>query len=297
MMRSARRRTHSITAHISSIVAVCVLLGVLLTLAILLSFERSARLLEAEAIAHAWRLLAALLVAFAIVLIAALSRAMCAHIRALLEERTRMLAAISHDLRTPLTRLRLRVERAAPEARDGMLRDIERIRRMLDATLEYLREDVRTERLERVDLASLLQTICSEFADVGHEVSYEGPARLAWVCRPNALSRAVANVIDNATKHGASVGAVLSVSRDAVHIEVHDDGRGIPASLHEKVFEPFFRIEAPVGSSEPVGFGLGLAIAREVVADHGGTIELRNRASGGLVVRLSLPKVRAREQA
>lgn len=293
----ARSRLQSITAQITVIVAVSVLLGILLTLAALLLFEKTAPLLEAESNAHAWRLLAApLLVALTIVLIVALSREMRTRIRTLLDNRTRMLAAISHDLRTPLTRLRLRAERAAPDARAGMLGDIERIGRMLDETLEYLRQDLRGERFERIDLASLIQTICAEFADIGYSVSYEGPSRLAWTCRPSALTRAITNIVDNATKHGTFVSVALHADDDVVQIDVRDNGRGIPTSLHEKVFEPFFKIEGPGVSAEPVGFGLGLAIARDVVKRHGGTIELRNRSVGGLLVRLSLPKLPAHEQ-
>jgi signal transduction histidine kinase len=296
-MRLARWRLQSITAQIAVIVAASVLLGILLTLAILPWFEKTALLLEVEAKAHGWRLIVApSVVALTIVLIVALSRELRARVQTLLDDRTRMLAAISHDLRTPLTRLRLRAERAAPAARDGMLRDIERIGRMLDETLEYLRLDLRAERFERIDLASLVQTICAEFADVGYEVSYEGPARLTWTCRPSALMRAITNVIDNATKHGTSVSVALHADNDVVQIDVSDNGRGIPTSLHEKVFEPFFKVEAPGVSAEPVGFGLGLSIARNVVKSHGGTIELRNRSFGGLVVRLSLPELLAHEQ-
>src|SRR3546814_917421 len=127
-------------------------------------------------------------------------------IRALLDDRTRMLAAISHDLRTPLTRLQLRAERIADqELREGMLREIAQVTRMLDFTLNYLREDVRSESASRIDLPSVLQTICAEFADVGHAVSYEGPGRLTWTCRPSVLTRAISNVIDNAVKHGSEV--------------------------------------------------------------------------------------------
>jgi signal transduction histidine kinase len=296
-MRLARLRTQSITAQIATIVVASVLLGILLTLALLLSFEKTALLLGREASAHVWHpIVAPAVVALTIVAIVALSREMRTRIRTLLDDRTRLLAAISHDLRTPLTRLRLRAERTAPEARDGMLRDIDRIGRLLDETLEYLRSDLRAERFERTDLASLVQTICAEFADVGYAVSYEGPSRLAWMCRPSALARAVTNIIDNATKHGTSVGIALHVGNDAVHIDVCDDGQGIPISLHAKVFEPFFKIEAPAASVDPVGFGLGLAIARDVVKGHGGVIELRNRPFGGLLVRLSLPRLLGREQ-
>jgi signal transduction histidine kinase len=212
-------------------------------------------------------------------------------IRALLADRTRMLAAISHDLRTPLTRLRLRAERIEDQdLRDGMLREITQVTRMLDATLDYLRADARSESASRIDLPSVLQTICAEFADVGHVVSYEGPAHLAWTCRPGLLSRAISNVVDNAVKHGSAATVALRAREDgAVEIDVADDGPGIPSSLREKVFDPFFKGDIARGSAGRSGFGLGLSIARDVVTGHGGEIDLLDRTPRGLIVRMSLP--------
>jgi signal transduction histidine kinase len=212
-------------------------------------------------------------------------------IRALLDDRTRMLAAISHDLRTPLTRLRLRAERVGDQdLREGMLHEIARVTRMLDETLDYLREDVRLESTSRIDLPSILQTVCAEFADVGHAVSYEGPAHLTWTCRPGVLTRAISNVVDNAVKHGSAVTVALRARADgAVEIDVADDGPGIPLSLREKVFDPFFKGDDARSSAERSGFGLGLSIARGVVRGHGGEIDLLDRTPRGLIVRISLP--------
>ncbi|OGA72836.1 MAG: hypothetical protein A3G27_03870 [Betaproteobacteria bacterium RIFCSPLOWO2_12_FULL_66_14] len=212
-------------------------------------------------------------------------------IRALLDDRTRLLAAISHDLRTPLTRLRLRAERIGDQdLRDGMLREITQVTRMLDETLDYLREDVRSESTSRIDLPSFLQTLCAEFADVGHAVSYEGPARLTWRCRPNVLTRAIGNVVDNAVKHGSVVTVVLRARNDgAVEIDVTDDGPGIPSSLRDKVFAPFFKGDNARSSANRSGFGLGLSIARDVIKDQGGEIVLLDRTPRGLIVRMSLP--------
>jgi signal transduction histidine kinase len=115
-----------------------------------------------------------------------------------------------------------------------MLHEITRVTRMLDETLDYLREDVRSESTSHIDLPSVLQTICAEFADVGHAVSYEGPAHLTWTCRPNVLTRAISNVVDNAVKHGSVVTVALRARDDgAVEIDVADDGPGIPSSLRE----------------------------------------------------------------
>jgi signal transduction histidine kinase len=212
-------------------------------------------------------------------------------IRALLDDRTNMLAAISHDLRTPLTRLRLRAERLADSGlREGLLHEITRITHMVDETLNYLRREVRSEALSRIDLPSLLQTICAEFADVGHAVTYEGPPHLTWTGRPNVLARALSNIVDNAVKHGSAVTVSLRVlGGSALAIEVCDDGPGIPPPLREKVFDPFFKGDAARSAVVRSGFGLGLSIARDVVRGHGGEIFLLDRRPRGLIVRVRLP--------
>jgi signal transduction histidine kinase len=211
-------------------------------------------------------------------------------VRSLVDERTHMLEAISHDLRTPLTRLRLRVERLNDaNVRDNMLCDIAIINDMLGETLAYLRDGCRTEPAQLVDLPSLLQTICSQFTDVGHHVSYVGPVRYAFACRARALTRAVMNVVDNGTKHGAVVTVALQVRNDkAAQIEVSDDGPGIPIPLREKVFEPFFKADSARRCSGRGGFGLGLSIARDIVRRQGGEIKLLDHAPQGLTVRLSV---------
>jgi signal transduction histidine kinase len=210
-------------------------------------------------------------------------------IRALLEDRTRMLAAISHDLRTPLTRLRLRVERVGEDAlRDKMLGDLTTVGRMLDETLDYLRENGKSEATARADLPSILQTICWDFADVGHDVSYLGPTRLAWTVRPRSLTRAVTNIVENGVKHGGAVTVALaSLPQGGIEIRICDNGPGIPAALREKVFEPFFKADDARTQGDG-GFGLGLSIARDIVKQHGGEIELRP-GDPGLAVRILLP--------
>ena len=211
-------------------------------------------------------------------------------IRALLEDRTRMLAAISHDLRTPLTRLRLRAERVSEQnLRDGMLGDLGKVGRMLDETLDYLREDGKSEAMSRVDLPSLLQTICWDFADTGDPVTYQGPARLACMVRPRTLTRALTNIVENGVKHGTTVTVTLNAtSCEAIEITIADDGPGIPATLHGKVFEPFFKADnARAGDNS--GFGLGLSIAQDIVKRHGGNISLLTREPAGLAVQILLP--------
>lgn len=211
-------------------------------------------------------------------------------VRSLVDERTQMLAAISHDLRTPLTRLRLRTERLSDaNVRDSMLQDIATVNDMLGETLAYLREGGEQEPVHLVDLPSLLQTICAQFSDFGHDVSYRGPDRLAFPCRAHALNRAVTNVVDNGVKHGATVTATLQIVNDAtVQIDVVDDGPGIPPTLREKVFEPFFKGDSARPSGGRGGFGLGLSIARDIVRRHGGKIDLLNEAAQGQTVRMTI---------
>ncbi|MDA9509159.1 hypothetical protein XI09_31870 [Bradyrhizobium sp. CCBAU 11386] len=217
-------------------------------------------------------------------------------IRSLLNDRTRMLAAISHDLRTPLTRLRLRAEQIQQDSlRAPMLRDITKIGRMLDDTLEYLRDDAKSEPLTRVDLPSFLQTICSDFSDMGHAVTYAGPEHLSYACHPRALSRAVTNIVENAVKHASTINVSLGTNAgDAIEIDVSDDGPGIPVPLLDQVFQPFFKVDDARGENNS-GFGLGLSIALEITKRHGGHIEMRPRLPTGLQVLMLLPPERSRQ--
>jgi signal transduction histidine kinase len=212
-------------------------------------------------------------------------------IRKLVDERTRMLAAISHDLRMPLTRIRLRVEHdAAPVDRAGVLRDVESIDAMIRETLTFLRDGSSTEPAVPLDLPSLLQTLCDEYADMGHAVAYEGGVRATTSGRGRALTRALTNIIDNGLKHGSRVSITLAVdaATSLAHVDIADDGPGIPLDLREKVFEPFFKAD-PARSPLRGGFGLGLTIARDIVARLGGGIALLDNHPRGLLVRLTLP--------
>jgi signal transduction histidine kinase len=210
-------------------------------------------------------------------------------IRKLVDERTGMLAAISHDLRTPLTRLKLRSERLEDtSARGAMLNDISAIDCMVRGALTYLRDGGMSEAEQLVDLPSLLQTICNGYSDIGSDVVYFGPARLNFVCRAEGLTRAVMNIIDNGVKHGTHVGvSLVKQGSEAVEIEVFDDGPGIPPDFREKVFEPFFKADSARTASRG-GFGLGLSIARDIIHRHGGSITLSDRTPRGLRVRVLL---------
>lgn len=224
--------------------------------------------------------------------IVALARAlngMQQRISTMVEARTRMLRGISHDLRTPLTRLRLRAERVREnEVRDALLTDIERIDRLLRESLSYLRDNHQREAPQRADLASLLQTVCDEFADMGHDVTYHGPARLVASFKTLALTRAVTNLCDNATKFGSRVQVELTTASGEAIIDVSDDGPGIPAEHRARVPEPFYKVDAARGKADS-GFGLGLSIVAEIVQAHHGKLELLDRHPNGLIARLVIP--------
>ncbi|WP_165225532.1 sensor histidine kinase [Affinirhizobium pseudoryzae] len=224
-----------------------------------------------------------------IVVVARALNSMRNRITMMIESRTRMLRGISHDLRTPLTRLRMRVERLDDgSSRDAMLSDISRLDRLLTESLDYLRDGHRREVTERTDLGSLVQTVCTEFADVGFNVEYRGPNRLIAPCPPLAMARAITNLCDNAIKFGQSVLVELRQDSDGVTIDISDDGPGVSAADKERIMEPFFKLDAArTGPND--GFGLGLSIVAEIVQAYGGRLHLIDRIPHGLCVRLELP--------
>jgi signal transduction histidine kinase len=214
---------------------------------------------------------------------------MRSRVRVMIEARTRMLRAISHDLRTPLTRLRLRAERSdQPSLRSALLTDIDALTFMIEETLVYLRNDMSSEDLLKADLPSMFMTACDDFADMGHSVTYHGPERFTYSCKPHALQRAIANLIDNGTKFAQHVNVELRIAEDrAVIIRIADDGPGIPPEFQANVLEPFFKLDSARG--ERGGFGLGLSIVQDIVQAHRGTMTLDNATPHGLIVEIRLP--------
>jgi signal transduction histidine kinase len=205
-------------------------------------------------------------------------------------DRTQMLAAISHDLRTPITRLRLRAEFIDnDDQRQKMLSDLDEIEAMITGTLAFARNEAAREPTTAVDLAVLVQSVCDEAEDAGASAAYAGPAHLAFVGRPVALRRAFANLVDNAAKYGGGARVTLTADPRVVTVCVDDDGPGIPEREQEKVFDPFYRIEGS-RSRDTGGVGLGLAVVRSAVRAHGGEVTLQNRAEGGLRVSVILPQ-------
>jgi len=210
-------------------------------------------------------------------------------LRRFLEDRTQMLAAISHDLRAPLARLRLRAELVADgEQQRKMFDDLEAVNAMIDSTLAFARDEARQEPRRLVDLGVLVGDLCEDVADTGGKVSYVGPRGIDVPCRPALVRRAVANLIDNAVKYGAVARVKIVRDPDRVVIVVDDEGPGIPAEEHEKVFAPFYRLEAARDPGK-AGVGLGLCVARTVAREHGGDVTLKNRDSGGLSALIELP--------
>ncbi|HTZ76589.1 MAG TPA: ATP-binding protein [Stellaceae bacterium] len=210
-------------------------------------------------------------------------------LKRLIADRTQMLAAISHDLRTPLTRLRLRAEFVEdPQLQEKMLADLAEMEAMVASTLAFAKNDMQSEPREAIDLAALLQSLSEDMTDCGQSVSYDGPVHATVQARPLALRRSLMNVLNNAVNYGTAARIRLSRGDGGAVVEIDDDGPGIPPEEQEEVFSPYYRLERS-RNRETGGTGLGLSIARGIIRAEGGDIELANRPEGGLRVRVSLP--------
>jgi signal transduction histidine kinase len=208
----------------------------------------------------------------------------------MVSQRTRMLTSVSHDLRTPITRMRLRAEYIeSSETKAKLLRDLDQMEAMVGGCLDYLRGGFQQE-MAPLDLASLLQSVADEFVDVGADVRYDGVDHVIVLGSPDDLQRAFSNLIDNSVKYGESPEVRLLESDEAAVVEVVDKGPGIPQEKRETMLEPFERGDLGSSSNASEGFGLGLAIARAIVEAHGGRLTLDERTGGGLIARVSLPK-------
>lgn len=201
-----------------------------------------------------------------------------------------MLAAISHDLRTPLTLLRLRAESVKSiEEREKMLATIADMNAMIEATLAFARDDAVAEPRRSTDLTALLASIVDDMADAGMPVTMAPASPIVGDCRPAALKRAITNLIDNAIKYGKAARVSIHDAQRTVEITVDDQGPGIPEEALVRVFQPFYRLEES-RSRETGGIGLGLAIALSIVEAHGGELTLANRSEGGLRAAVTLPR-------
>ena len=208
-------------------------------------------------------------------------------------DRTRVLTAMSHDLKTPITRLRLRAEMLEDEAlRAKFAKDLEEMEAMVAQTLDFMRDASTQEALQRVDVMALLESLQTDYQDSGSKIEIEGSIARPYTGRPLALRRCLTNLVDNAIRYGDRATIRVEDRAERLTIRVLDDGPGIADEELEQAFEPFFRGEAS-RSRETGGTGLGLGIARNIARAHGGDLLLRNRSEGGLEAILTLPRIPA----
>lgn len=209
-------------------------------------------------------------------------------LRRYVHDRTAMIGAIAHDLRTPLTRLRFRVESAPPKLAGKMTGDIDEMEQMIAAVLAFVRDATHQGEHQRLELSSLVETVAHDMADTGKDVQADAPQPVVVYGDALALRRLVANLLDNAVKFGSRARARVYAEGGSAVVEVDDDGPGVPDVERERVFEPFHRGE-PSRSRATGGAGLGLAVVRTIARSHGGEAELENRPEGGLRARARLP--------
>jgi len=218
---------------------------------------------------------------------------MQARIADLMERRTRALAAVSHDLRTPMTRLRFRMEDVGdPILREAMTADVAEMEQMVDATLSYLRGEASEEAVRPLDLVALVETLVDNARDRGLAADLSAPPRLVVAGRLVSLKRMVSNLLENALLYGGAAHVVLAEEGGEAVLTVRDEGPGIPEAQLTAVLEPFVRLESSRSRSTG-GVGLGLPIARAVAEAHGGALSLVNGVGGGLVATVRLPKLQA----
>ena len=212
-----------------------------------------------------------------------------------IDDRTRILAAMSHDLKTPITRLRLRAELLDDAAlRARFERDLDEMQAMVGRTLEVMRGLDKESKRVPIDIMALLHSLQDDMRELGAEVEVEGAVLRPYSGSPEALKRCLQNVIENAIKYGSSARVIVIDRPHELEIRVRDKGPGIPPAQLERVFEPFYRLEAS-RNRESGGTGLGLTIARNLARSHGGEVRLRNLGEGGLEAVLTLPRESVQE--
>jgi len=216
---------------------------------------------------------------------------MQARLNRLIQERTHMVGAIAHDLRTPLTRLAFRLDDLPPPLSEKVSADIHEMKSMISAALDFIRDRSSIGQHERLDFRLLVERVVDDQSDLGHDVTLQAGVPITIEGAPLALRRMVVNLVENALKYGERARLRLSAANRRCTLEIDDDGPGIPEPLQAQVFEPFFRLDAS-RNRDTGGIGLGLASVRAIVLDHGGDVALGNRKGGGLRVTISLPLAR-----
>ena len=207
-----------------------------------------------------------------------------------IEDRAGILAAVSHDLKTPLTRIRLRIEMMDDEElRAKTEKDLAEMESMVSTTLEFMRGSETTEPNQRLDLMALLESIQQDASEAGGQVYLSEQPIAPYDGKPLALKRCIVNLVENALRYGGQADIAVEESGKSLIISICDKGPGIPAELLQRVFDPFFRLESS-RAQHTGGTGLGLGIARNIARAHGGDIELHNRSGGGLCAKIMLPR-------
>ena len=210
-------------------------------------------------------------------------------IQDLIRDRTQMLAAISHDLRTPITRMKLRAQiMGEAEMGSDFMEDLDEMEAMVNETLSFARDDSAKEMKNKINFTSLIQSICDATVDMGGNVSFEPGKRVSVEGKSLALKRALTNLINNAVRYGEVVHVYTEQVGDTVKVMIEDEGPGIPEQELDRVFDPFYRAEAS-RSRDTGGVGLGLAVTKDIMKAHRGNVSLRNRPEGGLCATLELP--------
>lgn len=208
----------------------------------------------------------------------------------LITHRTRSLAAMSHDLRTPLTSLRLEAEFISDdEVHSRIVKKLDEMEHITQATLSFAKQDSWSEKRREVDLTALIDCLCQDLMDIGLAIECEISGQIFYPCRPVALNRAFSNLIENGVKYGESVSVHLTEGKDVIEVVISDHGPGIPETQQQRLFEPFERLDESRNQVSG-GVGLGLTIALTIIRGHGGDIRFKNRSDSGLDVIVELPK-------
>ena len=207
------------------------------------------------------------------------------------QDRTATIAAVSHDLRTPLARMRFKLEKAPPELKASLTHDIEQMEQMVRAVLEFIREGSEPRRRERLDLLSAVECVVDDATAAGATVELAAGEPVIVEADALGLERLFANLVDNAAKYGREARVVVRAEGGEGVVEIADRGPGLPTAELERVFQPFYRVE-PSRNRNTGGIGLGLAVARSIARAHGGDISLA-QGEPGLVAQVRLPRVQA----
>ena len=208
-----------------------------------------------------------------------------------IQDRTQLLAAISHDLKTPITGLRLRTELLDdPDTRARFEKDLDEMESMVIATLDFMSGMDQQEAIQPVDIMALLESLQADAQEMNREVIIQGAALSPYPCKPKALKRCIGNLLDNAVNYGYRAKICMEDSKERLIIRILDQGSGIPEDRLENVFAPYYRLEIS-RNRDTGGTGLGLSIAQDIAHAHGGNLSLHNTLPGGLEAVLVLPRI------